>query len=224
MIATSIFTVILLLATFALIQIGKIYSKGVNSAATQSTARSIVDQVSQAIQFSGSAVNSPAQDATTKRYYFAAGSKCYSYAPGKQLDDTPTGTDQSTNAFVRKDSDTCIPPDAVDWIASPTNKFTELLGPSMRVTNFYICTPGDTSCAAPTPADSNLYSIGIRLIYGDKDLICSPSISSGAGSCTSNDPIDDTDLATKTDLICKTGTGSQFCAISQISTTVQKRI
>lgn len=224
MIATTIFTVILLLATFALIQIGKIYSKGVNSTATQSTARSIIDEVGQAIQFSGDIIKTPAEDGTSGVYYFAAGSKCYSFAPGKQLEDDAGAADQSKNAFVRKDGITCTPPDATNWnAATPGNKFTELLGPHMRVATFYICEPGDTTCAVPTPAGSNLYSVGIRIVYGDKDLLCRSSIASGPDSCSSGDVISDAGLTTN-DLTCKLGAGSQFCAVSQITTTVQKRL
>lgn len=52
MIATSIFSVILLLLTFGLLGIGQNYYKGRNSVRTQDTARRIMDEISQAIQFS----------------------------------------------------------------------------------------------------------------------------------------------------------------------------
>lgn len=226
MIATAVFTTILLVATFALIQIGKIYSKGVNTSATQRTARSITDEVSQAIQFSGSNVSSPTYDAATKRYFFAAGNKCYSFYLGKQLDSSPSATDQSKNVFVRKDISSCALPQATNWSG---NDFTELMGQHMRVASFYICSPGQSPCsintpsAKKTPADSNLYSVGIKVVYGDKDLLCRTDISSGAGSCTSNSTIADTDIPSEY-LICKAGAGSQFCASSQIDTTVQKRL
>ena len=50
MIATTIFSVILLLCTVGLIQIGKTYYKGSAIVRTQNVARDITDNITQAIQ------------------------------------------------------------------------------------------------------------------------------------------------------------------------------
>lgn len=51
MIATTIFSSILLLLTFGLINIGKSYYKGRNTARTQELARRVMDEISQSIRF-----------------------------------------------------------------------------------------------------------------------------------------------------------------------------
>src|ERR1700677_3100882 len=53
LIATLVFSTILLIATYGVIQIGRTYTKGYIGSLTQNTTRSIVDQISQAIQLSG---------------------------------------------------------------------------------------------------------------------------------------------------------------------------
>src|SRR5690606_22524615 len=75
MIATSVFSVVLLLCTYGLLAIGRSYYKGVTISRTQETARLIVDDVAEAIQFNGGAVVlNPAG-----RMY-CIGSRRYSYA------------------------------------------------------------------------------------------------------------------------------------------------
>src|SRR3990172_9120101 len=56
MIATTIFSVILLIVTFGMLQIGRTYYKGITLTKTQNAARSIIDTISQDIQFSGEGV------------------------------------------------------------------------------------------------------------------------------------------------------------------------
>jgi hypothetical protein len=50
---------------------------------------------------------------------------------------------------------------------------------------------------------TGLYSIDVRVVYGDDDLLINP---------------------TATNATCKVGSGSQFCAVSELSTVVQQRI
>jgi hypothetical protein len=54
--------------------------------------------------------------------------------------------------------------------------------------------------------DGGAYSVHVRVIYGDSDVMTSPN-----GSDWSN-------------VICKGGAGSQFCAVSDLITTVQPRL
>lgn len=61
LIATVIFSLILLIISGAIIQFSRIYYKGVISSKTQETARSIVDEVSRAAQF-GTTLDSPSDN------------------------------------------------------------------------------------------------------------------------------------------------------------------
>lgn len=69
MIATALFSSILLLITFGLLSIGQNYYKGKNSARTQDVARRVIDEISQAIQF-GDAAPSPEIKPNIIRAYF----------------------------------------------------------------------------------------------------------------------------------------------------------
>jgi prepilin-type N-terminal cleavage/methylation domain-containing protein len=187
LIATAIFSVVLMVAAFAFLQIGKSYSKGNTTARTQTVARAILDDVAQAIQFSSGDVKVP--DAVnvsgTASMYFCAGEKTYTYVLGAQLEDGVN------HAFMKNKGTGCAAPTA--W----TSNMVELLGPRMRVAYFEL---------AQVPGSNNLFSIRIRIAHGDTDLL---SDKIGA------DGIVDT---------CNEGAGKQYCAVSDLSTTVQKRI
>lgn len=211
MIATAVFALILLLATFAILQIGKTYFKGIAQTQTQNAARTIIDDVSQAIQFSGGDVIAPSGGPPI--WWFCIGDRRYSYIEDRQLTDDTPAANQSAQVFTW-DNNVANCGTAINWGAPG---FTEMLSPGMRIANFEICTPDAGSCPTPMPANSNLYRITVRVVYGDDDLLCSPS----AGDC--NDTAMSGNLGAA-DLSCKSLAGSQFCAESELTTVVQKRI
>lgn len=87
-------------------------------------------------------------------------------------------------------------------LASASATGEELLAPNMRLAKFSI-----------TSGANNLYNITIRVVYGDDDLL---SDNLKADGSPGNDGVLDS---------CKTPTaGSQFCAVSELSTQVEKRI
>lgn len=177
MIATLVFSVILMVVTFGLLQIGRTYYKGVTMSKTQAAARRIMDSVSQDIQYtSGTFRNS-----TTMGEAVCIGSRRYNINLGSQLTaannvlyvDNNSASDCARDSFNAGDGD------------------TELLEPNMRVTKF-----------AVNSLSGNLYNIVIRVVYGDTDLLVPPA----------NDT-------------CKnTQAGTQFCAVSELNTTVQRRV
>jgi len=69
LIATTIFSTILLLCTFGLINVGNIYYKGLITSRTQNATRNVMDTLSQSIQFGGSNLrvipSAPAEDPIT---------------------------------------------------------------------------------------------------------------------------------------------------------------
>lgn len=218
LIATTVFGVVLLLATMGLIQVGKTYSKGINSSDTQGAARAIVDDVAQAIQFSGGGINLPADagawkvnwttaggdPVTSQVKFFCTQEKRYIYVAGPELTDT-------NHVFMSDDKGIgkgCPTPGS--WPADAT----ELFRPNMRVSKFKI----NGNQGSPS-----LYNIEVRVVFGDDDLICSP----GQNNCSGNTETDfgPPDVATMPeDLACKTTVGSQFCGFSELSTSVQKRL
>ncbi len=203
LIATTVFSVVLLLCSFSLLQIGKTYYKGLTSSRTQSAARAALDDIAQAIQFSAGNIYA-IKTGTGGTSYFCVSDKRYTFVPGQQLTSSP-----SSHALVRDNPGTCSDPGG--W---PTSDANELLGVHMRLVRLEICQPGElgqydvppsTTCHHHTPINSNLYSINIRVVYGDDDLLTD---SDGDGILDS----------------CKAGAGSQFCAVSDLTTAVQKRV
>jgi prepilin-type N-terminal cleavage/methylation domain-containing protein len=164
LIATMVFSLILLLATYALLHVGNTYSKGTKLIAAQDTARSIIENISQAIQFNGMPLVPPPAvlGPPGTLYCFSIGSVRYTFVYDQKLTTTP-----GAHGLVWDDSNTpCA--GAVSWPAPP---FTELLGQRMRIAKLSI-----------TPAGGNLYNLTVRVIYGDDDLIVNDSCKSGAGS------------------------------------------
>jgi prepilin-type N-terminal cleavage/methylation domain-containing protein len=197
MIATTVFSVILLICAAGLIQIGRIYQKGVINNQTQEVARTVITRVSESIQFTGGSIRK--LSANNGSQGFCVDNKQYSYLPNKKLvDGTPT-SDQTKHALVVNGS--CTTNNAQDLSAASVVG-DELLSPNMRVLKLAICVPGDTdvaNCPTPPPANSNLYQVNLIIGYGDGDLF-------SAGACKS------------------LSIGGSFCAVSSLSTTVQKRI
>jgi prepilin-type N-terminal cleavage/methylation domain-containing protein len=204
MIAAAIFSLILLLITFGVIKFNQAYYGGVVQSSTQNVARAIMSNISQAIQLDGGAINTTNSGSW---YGICIGNQYYQYDQGQELISSGTlGPDQVRNALVYEpDVSSCtgiIP-------GSNVSSGTEMLGEHMRVANLQV---------TPVSGTTNLYRIDVRIVYGDDDLICSLT----KGGCNSPASIIG---ATATDAECKSNTGTpQFCAMTDLSTTVEKRI
>jgi prepilin-type N-terminal cleavage/methylation domain-containing protein len=212
MIATSVFSVILLLCATMLIQISRIYQKGVIRAQTQEVARSVIVNIAESIQFSGGEVYPVIPVNGTEGYCIDG--KLVSYLKNWELvDSTPNQTsaaEETRYALVTSKAPGC--PDtttAQNLKAGAVNSSSkELLSPHMRISELTICKPGPYNpaipdCPNPPPQGSNLYQIKVKISYGDKDLFTPDP---ATGTCVSN------------------RFGGSFCAISELNTTVQKRI
>lgn len=204
LIATAVFAVILLLATYALLQIGRTYYKGITESKTQDTARSVMDTIATAIQFSGAPVNVWAGPPTPGGTYdFCIGSTRYSYILDRQLTDSVPIPGQQSQHVLTVDSPTsCSPgatvPPARDFslgclpTSNPLTNCQELLRPNMRLSQFVVQQVGTT----------NIYHITVGVVYGDQVLLT---------------PAHDRCAAT-------INVGGQFCALSVLSTDVQRRL
>lgn len=210
LIATMVFSVVLVLITISVLTFTKSYFRGLNQAATQTAARTIIENIAQSIQFSGDAVNPSITPNPNGSVGFCIGNQRYSYILGWQLTDGATNSElnQSSHVLMLDASSSCSGSTAQD-VRSGNLKGTELLSPRMRLAKLKIEQAGD-----PT-----VWRITIRVVFGDNDLLCSPSV---AGDCASpgvSSPLN------KPDLTCKVAfSGSQYCAASELSTVVKKRI
>lgn len=203
MIATTVFGVILMGVTAAILYMGQTYQRSIYASNTQSATVNLVDTVSQAIKFSSSQVGS---DSSGQTHSYCVGNRQFLYVKGRQLTDqvTPTSTQ---NAVMTRLSANC----QVESIISgnPSGSPKELLGKGMRLLFLEV-----------TSNSPGLYTVTARVAYGDDDLLCSPNV---AGSC---DPSGTLSLAQmwSSDVMCKPGAGSQFCSVSELSNTVYRRL
>lgn len=209
LIATLVFSTVLLVITFGVIRFTNSYYKGLNSSTVQTTTQNAIDVISQAIQFS--AVQSVGTDEVADAGgsgYFCAGRKLFVYDLGVLYRGDPN---TSKGLYMMDRIGTNCDP------RLPSNG-TELLGDKMRLA--YIAVenaPGETH---------RVWQVSLRIAFGDSDLLCKTSITgSTKGSCTETDNgYDATDAVTGQDVICKTTTGSQFCSTSALATVAQQRV
>ncbi len=207
MIATTIFSAILLLGLAAFVQIGRMYYKGITSAKTQEAARSVLDQVAQAIQLSSAGVRG------AKGYNgvggvtsgdICIGDNHYSFVADKQLSnpkDPSLASTQSKHVLWVETVNDCsntagLLPRGVDVDDPGGVDSRELLGSKMRLTRFIV---------EPLPGTTNLYSVQVSVAYGDDDLLNPPDVN-GRRSCKG------------------AYAGTQFCAVSDLTTVIKKRI
>lgn len=182
LIATSVFSTVLLLSTFGIMQVGRTYYKGVTIIRTQNAARNVMDTISQAIQFSGSkplGTNnpvSPLPTAATTSGRFCIGNTRYEYRIGSNVG----------NGGAMRVTENIASGCPADFAF---NQGRELLAQNMRITRLVIVDNGNED-----------YSIQISVAYGETDL---------------------TNPATR---LCNGGAGSQFCATSELNTTITRRI
>lgn len=195
LVATVVFSVVLLVVTAGILQISRVYYKGVTEANTQNVARSIIDTISQAIQFNGGNVTTtPGSPTPGSPYAFCIGNQQFSYTLGYQMVDNPDSAKfQTYHALVANTVAGCTSSTPAQNVRQQAVIGRELLSPNMRLSKLSI-----------TSAGANLYRIEVRVAYGDDDLLKTPT-----GATT---PCIDANA------------GTQFCAISELSTVVTKRV
>jgi len=160
LISTTVFSVILLLCTFGLVQVGRNYYRGATITRTQNVARSVMNTLTQSIQFSGSdavgtlpsAGTPPAPSGT-----FCIGSLGYTYKLDTKVGDTSADYALKTSKCVN---------------GSPsTTKQTEQLGKGMSLRTFTIVKSGD------------YYTITLLIANANPDLLNADGLcKGGAGS------------------------------------------
>ena len=195
MIATLVFSVILLVITAGVLSFTKAYFKGLYISATQDTARSVIDTLAQSLQFNGGGVSYALQDPTNPSSpitTYCLGGKQYDFTLNTKQTDV-----SSSHVFYesKRTSDaTCTakPPTAFD----PANGDRDLLATNMRLSDFSLTPPSGTD---------GLFTVHIRVAYGDDDLLVFPSGHPEQAKCSLD-------------------VGSQFCAVADLETTVQKRV
>ena len=194
MLATMVFGVILLVIAVGVVRFTSAYFKGITSSKTQGTARAIMLEAAQSIQFSKTVTTIPAAGVGGVQGV-CVDNTLYSFVVSQQVTDAaPNGALHQGYHGLVVSNGACSP----NLPATPTLPAgsRELLGQHMRLGAFDVSAKG------------KLYTIRIRVIYGDDDLL-TPAVSAGTNWATEN---------------CAGITGSQFCAVSDLTTTVEQRL
>lgn len=193
MIAIVIFSVLLLAAAATLTQISRLYYKGVVATKTQNITRSLVDDISQTLQFSSGVVSAASSGQTQS---ICIGQTRYTFIINKQVKRGDPGTlhalwqDKISGAGSCGDSQ----PNLADENPGG-DQGKELLETGMRLKSLSVTDTGR----------NEIYNINVAVMYGDDDLI------------------NFTNPTTPKD--CKGDiTGSQWCALSELTTQIYSRV
>lgn len=198
LIATTVFSLVLLVSLIGFLQIGQIFYKGLAVTQTSQTARQLGDALKQDIAFNASATGTEVQSVSGpgggQVQYFCAGPNRYTFKQGVKLD--AANQDIGAGKFgLIKDSLTttgCPAPYGSGSVA--LNKPTELLGNKMRVSQI--------SVNKLAPPNDKLYNLSIRIVYGDDDVLAN--------------------VTTPTTTKCLSGgNSSRYCYVYELKTTVR---
>jgi len=193
LIATAVFSTVLIVVTTGILQFSSVYYKGVTETNVQNTARAIMDTIAQSIQFGGGAVSGTGASTPGGSFDVCVGTVQYSYRLGYQLVDSgATGNQTYHSLLVQTVAGCSAPTGGQDMTSSGALSGRELLVPHMRLSNLVV-----------TNVTGDLYKIQVRVVFGDDDLLDNP---------------------TAADASCKGNAGRQFCAVSDLSTVVIKRV
>ncbi len=203
LIASSVFAVIMLIVAVGVIRFTNDYYGGVTDSKTQSAARSIMAAISQSIQFGGNVTQLAGPGGVAG---LCVDNTLYAYNVGWQvIDSSPSVSNhQGYHGLVVTMGNDCsggVPAAISNTLQAPGTPglpagARELLGQHMRLSVLGVTSYGD------------LFTIHIRVIYGDDDLL-SPTLPAVPDWASEN---------------CASQAGSQFCSISDLTTTVQRRL
>lgn len=221
LIATMVFSVVLLTISSAIVQVGRLYYKGVTSSRTQEAARTVMSDISEAIQFNNGAVVGTANPASLAfatdppSLAICVADTHYSYRPRQQRSD-----DTGLHAVVSQKIDGGCNATPAQNMTATSLTGNELLGDKMRL---------DKLVVTQLAGDPSSYKVIVRVIYGDADLLCDATVidSSDVASCQGSQAMNEEQVLNSTAdrLRCKdVRSGTEFCAVSELSTIVKRRL
>ena len=210
MIATTVFSVILMGVTAAVLHIGRAHQHSLYASATQAASRNLVDSVAQSVKFSAGDVSFVDGDDTDA---WCVGNRQFLFVPGRQLAGTNPATTTNHAVLTRQNvNGTCPVTDAVSGPVS--GQPNELLGKSMRIAKLRV---------DPGPGEPALHIITARVLYGDDNLFCLEG--DPANSCDPSSNLVLTLNQLQNDNVrCRSTSGAQFCAVSELSVSVYRRL
>lgn len=194
MLATTAFSIVLVMVLGSFLQIGRMYYRGVSISKTEEASRTIVDDIGRALQFSRNSVN-PIDLSGTSIGVICFGDLRYSFAPNKRLNttSTPLAASESSRVIFRDTgASTCT-----EAISGASIKGSEMLEDNMRLNYIKVAEVGSTG----------LWRIDLSLAYGEDDVFESTGGVVDYTKCRSS-----------------TSSGTQFCGVSNVTTYINRRL
>lgn len=188
MIATMVFSTILVAISVGVLYFTKSYYKGVHESATQNAARGAAESIAKAIQFSVSATEVGQGQYKDNKDFVCVGGYVFVYEKGKIY---KAGESSSVGLYMQtqQNANDCST-EAENAPSAAQDSRKQLLGDNMRVANLEVM-------------KDKVSSVAVTVAYGDDDLLTATS-----GS----------------DISCKSGAGSEYCAVATVTTTVSSRV
>jgi prepilin-type N-terminal cleavage/methylation domain-containing protein len=155
LIATAVFSTILVLASGMMINIGRLYYKGINQSRIQYTVRTITDELAAQLQLADNVT--PAVPLPGGVEAICIATTRYTYIENHQLRNGPLDADHSPHVLWRDNNPTpnsCVP--VTGFPTSPTAGLNgvELMAPNSTLTEFMV-------------AGTSPYTVTIAAAYGD---------------------------------------------------------
>jgi prepilin-type N-terminal cleavage/methylation domain-containing protein len=202
MIATIIFSMVLVVLLASFLQIGRMFYKGVSLSTTNEATRTLIEDLVDDIRFSQAPVAcDPVLNCTGVKKYFCVGSHRYTYILGTKITDTDITNPQSNTMTAGMVRDT-IPGCPAPSIGGAEPK--QLLGLNMQLNNMVFI-----------PASNGVFVHAHVVFYGiDNSVFVSkiPGLDTPAEALTALDANCEGSLFS-----------TQLCAASDIQTIVQLR-
>lgn len=197
MIATAVFSVVLLLCATAIVQVGKMFNRGVLINRTQNVSRIVSDDISQSIQFGARSASFDVTAAPATFNDVVVQARClgevrYSYTLARSLG---SGANQSKHVLWKDhitSGGTCSVLDITAATPAGSPDGMELLGANMRIAELSVTN------------NSGLWKIKTVVSYGEEDDMFVSG--SNFTQCESF------------------SRGGQFCVVSTINTNAVKRL
>ncbi len=212
LIASIAFTLLLILVTTIVIQVSKVYYKGVILSNTQNVTSAIVQDVSKNIQFGlGSSNFSPPPTSPTSSgiNIYCIGSAVFIYKLGQEFNNS-----SGNSIGVLYNSSSSCPSLGNSSSINVSNYipqgYQELLSPNMRIINFTV------NQQQPFP----LYNISIGVAFGSDQSLCNSNVTNSCTDQNAMDTVKNYANYTGTSVQCKLQQGDQYCATSYLNTTV----
>jgi prepilin-type N-terminal cleavage/methylation domain-containing protein len=214
LIATAVFSTVLLLSLTGFLQIGQLFYKGISATQTNTVAHAAFDSIKSDIVYDSSSTaityrNSPISGVS--RMSFCVGVNRYTYIPFHQLDSAKEATEmKNTNPSavlswkefgLLKDTvpvnTSCPDPFPTGGSASQMGALTkpvELLSDKSRVSKLNVSLLATSS--------GKLYNLDVRIAYGDDNVLSNPTDPNAR--CIGN------------------AAATQFCFTTELNTTVRR--